>query len=70
MHVSTTRESQECGKNPEKSRYTVKRVPLTKNRWRAPFAACNDLTPKAVKKISKYIVQPLTSNWRLKLLRR
>ena len=29
----------------KKSSCTVKRVPLTKNRWRAPFVAHNEMTP-------------------------
>ena len=33
----TTRSLQECGQIPEKSRYTVNRVPPTKNRLRAPL---------------------------------
>ena len=39
--VSTTREFREYEQNQEKSRYTGKRVPQTKNRRRAPFVARN-----------------------------
>ena len=39
MLVGTTRASHQCGQSREKSRYTVKRVPLTKKRLRAPFVA-------------------------------
>ena len=37
--VGMTRAFQECGQNRQKSRYTVKRVPLTKNRLRGAFVA-------------------------------
>ena len=37
----TTRASRECGQFWEKPRYTVNRVPLTKNNLQAPFVARN-----------------------------
>ena len=39
--VGTTQASQECGQFWEKPRYTVNRVPLTKNNLQAPFVARN-----------------------------
>ena len=40
MHISQYNKG-EYEQNQEKSRYTVKTVPLTKNRWRAPSVARN-----------------------------
>ena len=46
--VGTSRAFQECGQNREKSRYTVKRVPLTKNRLRGPFVARKKKSSEAI----------------------
>ena len=46
--VGTSRAFQECEQNREKSRYTVKRVPLTKNRLRGPFVARKKRSSEAI----------------------
>ena len=46
--------TQECEQIEKKFRYTVKSMPLTKNRWRAPFVARNNLAP-VVQKVDSAI---------------
>ena len=43
MHISRHRHLKNVVRMGKNLAYTVKRVPLTKNRWRASFVACNKL---------------------------